>query len=46
MLHVFIRESFASWALREAYTLAECFVVGFAVGRVQVLDWKAASVNY
>lgn len=45
MLHVFICKSLASRALCEANALAQRLVIGFAIGRVQVLDWEATSIG-
>lgn len=43
MLDVFVGKAFASWALRQSHTLAQRFVIGFAVCRVESLDVLSAS---
>ena len=46
MLDIFVGEALAPRTLRQSHTLAQRFVVGFAVGRVQCLDWEAASSTH
>lgn len=36
MLNIFIGESLAVWTLREAYTLAKCSIISFAVRCVEM----------
>jgi hypothetical protein len=40
MFDVFVGEAFASGTLRQSHSFAQGTVVGFAVGGVEVVDWK------
>jgi hypothetical protein len=46
MLHVFIREFLALWALCQAYTLSERAIVGFRVRGVEGAHRGAAGYAY
>ena len=43
MLDILVGEALTSRALRQADAFSESLVIGFAVCRVEVLYWKAAS---
>lgn len=46
MFDVLVRKVSASRTLRQANALSKCLVVSLAVGGVESLDWKAASLRW